>query len=284
VLNLSGNELGHFCVYQINEDLKVLNLSRNNLTTFSLKAFKTNEKSQLEHLDLSFNKLERLDFDDVFGFKKNATLLLNHNRIANFVYPDVRCEIQKLNLESNILSKIAIRSDHFRVLDLCNNLNVKLDAGFFDKLSGSNLTELHLSNTNLKLFKDTFKNLEKLTVLNISNNRYINCLSGEYLHGLKDLKYLYANGCLISGIEADAFTETKNLVYLDLSWNELVRVGAETFEGCDSLVAIDLSNNTTELVIEKSCFDKLNNFLELIISNDVKFENNVSRQFFVKFL
>ncbi len=285
MLNLAGNKLEKFANYQINNNLRVLNLSKNNLRAFGLIGFLISERTSLEHLDLSCNKLEHVEFDAVFGFKTNATVLLNGNRIQKFVYANsFLSKIRHLNLESNVLSRFEMRVENLTVLDLCNNFNVEVNAEFLGKFANSGLAELYLSNTNLKLSKDMFKNLSKLTVLNVSNNRYIDSLSGEYLSGLESLEHLHANGCLISQIEKNTFADLNELMYLDLSWNKLAELRQDTFQGCSCLIALNLSNNQKEMSIEPNSFDLLPCLFELVLPEGVQFKRSENSEFFVKYI
>ncbi|XP_078418983.1 CD180 antigen [Cetorhinus maximus] len=246
------------------QNLTVLDVSHNKLV--SAKLGTQPQLQKLQRLALSANKITQLKDND-FYFLKNTTLYqleLSANSLTEF--------------ESDCFHKIG--SLHVLVLDdvaLSQNVTKRL----CHVLSGTDIVELSLRNTHLKIQNTTFNGLNKtnLTSLDLSNNRLTSLQDNsfqwlhslEYLHlennsighvtrqtfaGLENLKCLNLKKGLKgqnvlneveSLIDDYSFQALKNLVQLNLEDNSIAGIRAHTFSGLTSLKYLSLYNCLVDL-------------------------------------
>lgn len=140
-LNLKSNKITNFDGIPLN--IKELNLSRNLICDHlsNISNFKN-----LSSIDLSFNKISRMDSFDNLKFLK------------------------KLNLSNNKIKKLS-NLNNVEILNLSNNqLNGVLD---FKNFEFNNLIELNLSKNNLNLIKN-LNSIKNLKILKVNNNNLKN--------------------------------------------------------------------------------------------------------------
>ena len=172
VLDLSHNELDEMVldgyIFQHLEKLKELNLSNNRLESLSDNLF--DPLIELRLLDLSVNEIHSIDQFHFFRLKKLVSLDLSYNIIN---------EIGVHFLESN--SRL-IR------LNLSNNLLEVINEKTFS-IKSSSLTELDLNNNMLiSIEKFAFNDLKKLIFLDLSYNQLESIDAVVDLNGLEELK------------------------------------------------------------------------------------------------
>lgn len=157
VLDLSNNVIseirGHEMMRARQQNLHKLYLRNSTIESLHRDAFRN--LTILIELDLSSNKLKRLDpglFDDL---KKLRVIMLNHNqieRIENNLFQNLKF-LMKVELRSNQIYRVAQHSF----------TNVPL------------LSQIELDFNRLQILrKESFVNLEKLTALSLTNNPW-NC-------------------------------------------------------------------------------------------------------------
>ncbi|XP_067838711.1 toll-like receptor 3 [Heptranchias perlo] len=246
------------------QNLTILDMSHNKLVSAKLGT-----QLQLQHLQrlvLSTNKITQLKTGD-FDILNNTTLYqleLSSNRLTQF--------------EHNCFRKIgSLRSLALENFALHPNLTEQL----CEELSGTDIAELSLRNTCLKIQHTTFAGLNKtnLTSLDLSNNRLTTLQDNsfqwfqslEYLYlennsirhvtpkmfaGLENLKYLNLKKGLTaqhipnkveSIIDDYSFQELKKLEYLNLEDNIIAGIKAHTFSGLRSLKYLSMHNCLIDL-------------------------------------
>ncbi|XP_045466451.1 leucine-rich repeats and immunoglobulin-like domains protein 1 isoform X1 [Harmonia axyridis] len=163
------------------ENLQVLLLKKNNITTFQ----NTNMKySNINYLDLSYNHL--VDLSGCEQLVKLKVLIVSNNNIeiidANFFKGDI-WSLGELHLDHNNISEIT--EDAFKYfpnlekLILDNNRIVKLQTGVFSHLE--RLETLDVSHNLITSLDGTlYLKKKKLAVLNLNNN-LIETLNYTYL-------------------------------------------------------------------------------------------------------
>ncbi|CAN6903099.1 unnamed protein product, partial [Brassica oleracea] len=195
--DLSNNQFsGYFpCSLLTLPFLSYLDLSQNHLID-SLETMNCSSSSKLERLDLSYNRLSGRILEPLSKLTNLKILALSNQNTTdpiNFVSSLGFKSLESLDLSGNTVSQLCIGSP--------------------------NLRELHLHNCSINEFPTFIKNLQKLDVLSIGNNR----LKGEVP------KWLWS---------------MPSLIQLSLSHNSL-----DSFEGSpkmllnSSLVILDLRSN-----------------------------------------
>ncbi|XP_059500815.1 toll-like receptor 3 [Stegostoma tigrinum] len=212
------------------QELTVLDVSHNKLT--SAKLGTERQLPKLQRLVLSANKITQLKNDD-FDFLNSSTLYqldLSSNGITEF--------------EPGCFRKIG--SLHGLLLD-----NVVLDPRLAKHLCGAlsytDIAELFLRNTHLKIERSTFAELNKtnLTVLDLSNNR-------------------------LTTLQNNSFQWLRSLEYLQLENNSIKHVIPKTFAGLENLRYLNLKKGLTqaESVIDDYSFQELGNLVELNLEDN----------------
>lgn len=157
VLDLSQNRIGEIRAHELMEahQQNLHKLYMKNSTIESVHRDSFRNLTILIELDLSNNKLKRLDpglFDDL---KKLRVIMLNHNqieRLENNLFQNLKY-LTKIELNHNLIFRIALHS--------------------FTNVPALSQIELDFNRLQI-LRKETFINLEKLTSLSLTNNPW-NC-------------------------------------------------------------------------------------------------------------
>ncbi|XVF78938.1 hypothetical protein PTKIN_Ptkin14bG0178700 [Pterospermum kingtungense] len=211
--------------------------------------------AQLEFLDFSSNKLEGPLPPHVSGLSRLRELYLDSNSLSGkipswlFSLPS----LVALDLSNNKLTgpieqfgKIA----PLERLDLGNNeMNGPIPISF-SKLV--NLTYLDLSSTKLNGNCD-LSNFSKLEFLSLSNTAVVLSMTsrsnGNY--SFPNLRSLNLSSCNLSEF-SDVVRNLPGLSFLDLSYNRIRMIEADMFLKLESLIYLDLSNNSPLTVSNKS--------------------------------
>lgn len=200
--------------------------------------------------------------------------------------------LRVLHLQRNRISELTAH-----VLDPCSDLT-ELDFGDneISHISAplfkepAQLRVLHLQLNQLTEIKDSFLNLPKLEVLDLSRNR-ISSLNCSDFASLKQLNKLYLYSNRLSKLPSCAFKDLNNLEILRLGSNKLLTIGATfknvlpslkelqmtynklsalqkgSFRGLSNLRTLDLGDNQIS-EIETHAFSGLQNLTDLILSSN----------------
>ncbi|XP_048250520.1 toll-like receptor 4 [Haliotis rufescens] len=164
----------------------------------------------LEHLDLSFNQLSRLQVDTFIGATNLIQLSLHGNSLPlnETAYPEGIFKQQK----------------RLRTLNIEQNSKVP-DSVYPDKALGdlTALRTLVIDGVRNATFGNGFSKLKNLTKLTVSGERG-NCsiqklLNTSFLH-IPSVRYLDISKCGIDSIEASAFWPLRHIDTLDISNNQ----------------------------------------------------------------
>jgi len=262
-----------------------LNLMNNSIGKIGRGAFE--KLPNLTQLFLSNNRLlSTSEFLDFGSHDKLQVLIMNYasyftecyNGIQNVIqifgeYPN----LEILSLRKNCFNDLVFVQEnpfmksHFtyttpmtsqnwmpfpklKILDLSENnmrrtnfVQLLSNSLYFLDLHGNSLSNLNLNEKGKKLFA---LNLDKNNFNNIQQyNEYSKTLS---MAGLKDLHYLSVSRNKINTIELDAFRDNNELLFLNLSSNDIHYLHPKTFANLQYLETLDLSNNQLENVPEIS--------------------------------
>uniref|UniRef100_A0A8C3KTL3 Toll-like receptor 5 n=1 Tax=Calidris pygmaea TaxID=425635 RepID=A0A8C3KTL3_9CHAR len=290
--NLRVLDLGNVKILHLDLDafvglpsLNVLRLFGNDLGDSILEERYFQELVSLEELDLSSNKITRLQPHPLFY---NLTVLkkvnLKFNKISNL------CESNLTSFQGKHFLLFSLRSNYLYETDKkawakCPNpfRNItfqSLDIGengwstekvkyFCTAIKGTQIGSLtfgvHIMGSgygfaNLKNPDvDTFAGLARsdLNVLDISHG-YIFSLNSLIFQSLGNLDSLNVSKNKINEIKNQAFFGLRNLRVLNLSSNLLGELYDYTFEGLHSVIYIDLQQNHIGMIAEKSFSNLVN--------------------------
>ncbi|XP_041934890.1 LOW QUALITY PROTEIN: leucine-rich repeats and immunoglobulin-like domains protein 3 [Alosa sapidissima] len=271
---ISMLELG--CFGNLSGTLQVLRLNRNKLSNIPAKLF---QLPNLQHLDLSRNRVRRIEgltfhglpglrslrmqrngitrlMDGAFWGLSNMTVLqLEYNNLTEvskgWLY-GLRT-LQQLHLAHNTISRIRPDAWEFcqalSELDLSSNHLTRLEESSFAGLSV--LDQLHIGNNKVSFVADgAFRGLSRLQTLDLKNNEIswtIEDMNGPF-RVLDKLKKLFLQGNRIRSVTKSSFSGLKMLEHLDLSNNAIMSIQANAFSEMKLLTELHL--NTSSLLCD----------------------------------
>ncbi|XP_012061414.1 PREDICTED: chaoptin [Atta cephalotes] len=241
-VNVSHNEISRLWVNStsfisssgvsgnVQSNIKVLDLSYNNISDITKYYFKPVEYS-LTHLYLSNNQLRNIT-QDVFGNMPHLQWLdLRHNGLIEIYFDCLKNtnNLQVLFFSWNEITDIpaeTLRSlKKLRIMDLSHNKLRTLPDNMF---TDSDIESLDLSHN--QFTRLPVKSMSVISTANLAN--------------------LDMSWNILSGIHTtDTIFRLRGLVWLDLSYNRLVRLDDGVFSDLPYLAHLDLSHNK-QLILE----------------------------------
>ncbi|XP_039308071.1 chaoptin isoform X2 [Solenopsis invicta] len=307
-INLRGNKIRDIAdeAFQNLPELEFLDLGYNNLNEFNFASFDQVGTLSSFKVNVSHNKISRLwmnstTFASLSGVGSNIKVLdLSYNNISDitkYYFKPVEYSLTHLYLSNNQLRNISQgvfgNMPHLQWLDLRYNMLMELDCDCF-KNTKSLQVLLFSWNEIMDILAETLKPLKKLRIVDLSHNKLkvlpnnmftdssiesldlshnqftrlpINSMSVTSTTRLTNLDMSWN---ALSGIHStDTIFRLKGLVWLDLSYNRLVRLDDGVFSDLACLAHLDLSHNK-QLVLdsrERMFYGLENMLLYLSLSN-----------------
>jgi len=213
--------------------LESLLLQGNMVTKLERNLFSSVKK--LRHLDLSNNKLQSLDRQDLQELTSLEVLKISNNQLTT--------------LPKSIFS----RNAKLYHLDLSSNKLEDIDTYLFK--STRFLKDLNVSGNLIKeLNKNTFSPTTRLKSLDLSRNQ-LQSLGPETFKSLEFLEYINLAHNKIVNISTDAFNHIFQ-VEIDLSFNRLTRMYYWSFHEVGNITKLNLSHNLLNDLISPIAFDQ----------------------------
>ncbi|XP_072942308.1 uncharacterized protein [Epargyreus clarus] len=242
-------------LYQM-DNLKMLNLSHNNLVTADL--FNEEKLIKLQDIDLSHNLINSIQVNEnKFIYRDLRKINLSHNVLTNIsggIFDSFKF-VETLDLSYNNLAIIdqytfeGLKS--LKYLYLSHNSITDINASLFRFVY---LEELYLDSNNIEnLLPRDFEKLERLKKLNLENNK-ISRLEKDTFNGTVSLTTVNLCNNLLSYISKDAFTSTNNLKDVDFSNNSLKYLPADLFQN-KSINSFSVTKNNLEGAITRGTFE-----------------------------
>uniref|UniRef100_A0AAV2J0F2 Ig-like domain-containing protein n=1 Tax=Knipowitschia caucasica TaxID=637954 RepID=A0AAV2J0F2_KNICA len=254
------------CFTNLSSSLQVLRLNRNRLSSIPAKIF---QLANLQHLDLSRNRIRRVEGLTFHGLHNLRSLKMQRNGLSRLMDGAFwgLSNMEVLQLDYNNLTEVSkgwlygLLTLH--QLHLSHNAvsRIRPDAWeFCQKLNELNLSSNHLS----RLEESSFVGLSLLDQLHIGNNRVSFIADGAF-KGLSSLQMLDLQNNEISWTIEDMngpFSALDKLKKLFLQGNQIRSVTKKSFSGLDALQHLDLSNNAI-MSLQANAFSQMKNLQEL---------------------
>lgn len=260
---------------------------------------------KLQHLDLSYNKLDAIT-DNLFFSLTNLRSLKLANNVISRIEPEAFAglgNLKELDLSHNFLALDETLEPHFeyfkslRILDVSYNIYVDFNAlKFGPSLKTLRAKHMVMSDENaMGLDKNCFRKMPRLKTLVLSHSK-IEVIPDKMLDPLTalvmvDLSYnsitspnlptrlfasnntqlnklVLSHNFLTRLTDQNAFATNTNLKFLDLSYNNLTLLSIRLFSSNTNLVVLSLKKNRLSQIPDK-LFDKLSNLQVLDISDNI---------------
>ncbi|XP_067899530.1 toll-like receptor 22 [Heterodontus francisci] len=279
-LDLSMNKLSNISssLFNSSVSLRLLSLASNEFTVVPKAILGA---CSLESLDLSFNRIERIDFHDFITLGKLKQLFLVGNKITRLSSSSFSglFQLTELQLGNNYLLEIANFSSNLKRLKIlslrCNKLNF-IEKHTFIHLQ--NLRYLNLIDNQISgLHEESFGGLSNLNELQLGSNRLTaDILRGDLFSAVKSLKKLQLfDNCLSYAssekLDKAPFTSLKSLRYLSINsqaHNGLQHFPLNLLEGLHSLEELH-AGNIVITYIDSNTFSNAPNISFLDLSNNL---------------
>ncbi|XP_051163645.1 toll-like receptor 6 [Leptopilina boulardi] len=231
--------------------IEMIDISLNQLKLISNETFCS--LSNLVSLNISYNILQTINDSFNECSLDIKTLDISNNYIKQLT-PYAFSKLKRLNvldLSENEINTIVDKAFHglrsLRTLDLSNNRISTLPAQLFKEAVNS-LKELKLRNNSIiHIEMELLSNMNQLVVLDLSNNLLTNQgLETEAFTGLIRLVLLDLSNNKISKLDPTLFRDLYTLQILNLRYNDIATISADTFSPMSNLHSLEISHNRLE--------------------------------------
>ncbi|CAH1114704.1 unnamed protein product [Psylliodes chrysocephalus] len=229
-VNIPANFEANAGIGSIHSNIKILDLSFNNISSISKQFFRPVELS-MTHLYLSHNNILNAS-RDVFGSLRHLQWLdISHNGMYEMDF-DMFRNTKKLQV---------LIASHNRIADVSNDLFRFL----------SNLRIVDLSHNRLRALPDNLFREEGLERLDLSHNMLskLPLTSMSVATAMTVCELDLSWNSISSVAHGGLLTRFRKLNFLDLSYNRLAQIDSGTFKGLPRLSYLDLSHNS-QLALE----------------------------------
>uniref|UniRef100_A0A8B9GTP4 Ig-like domain-containing protein n=1 Tax=Astyanax mexicanus TaxID=7994 RepID=A0A8B9GTP4_ASTMX len=247
-LYLNNNRISvleHGCLNNLSSTLLVLRLNRNRLNSIPAKTF---QLPNLQHLDLSRNRVRRIEGLTFHGLHRLRSLKMQRNGITR------------------LMDGAFWGLSNMEILQLEYNNLTEVSKGWLYGLL--TLQQLHLAHNAISRIKpDAWEFCQKLAELDLNSNQLARLEEGSFM-GLSVLEQLSIGHNRVSFIADGAFRELGLcciLLCLFLQGNRIRSVTKKSFTGLDLLEQLDLSNNAI-MSIQGNAFSQMKKLEELLLN------------------
>lgn len=263
ILNLSGRNISTVdsSMFGTPHKLTRLNLSSNSIVSFSKKSFKE-VLQHLEILDLSHNRIEQFELDNLMELKLNDNLLKSVEVT----------QVKILSVESNRLEEIFIDKS---MLDLNAAQNAIMDVKCDENMI---IEKLNLSKNFIIIANHSMmciKNAKTLLSLDLSFNP-LGDLKRDIFAEIENLTFLDLSSSSIESLSSGLFIRNTKLKILNISRNNLHSIDYHMFLPLSSLETWDISSNNLTKLKKYEEFHELFPNLKTIGVHNNSFKSEIS--------
>ena len=233
-------------LFQGMKKLIELDLSHNEITSHWVGPDTFSDLLNLRQLDLSFNRMSRVDAGTFKPLRALNGLQLHHNEIES-ISEDAFSSLQSLQtlvLSNNRLTRLDSQPfsglHGLMFLSLDNNRLESLHEELFKNISS--LLELNLSANKLRGVPPAIERLSNLRSLDLSYNLVSNISNTSY-QGIEQLYGLNLEANRIGNLSKGVFSDLPSLRILNLAKNNIASIAQGTFDDVPDLHALRLDSN-----------------------------------------
>uniref|UniRef100_A0A5S6QGM8 LRRCT domain-containing protein n=1 Tax=Trichuris muris TaxID=70415 RepID=A0A5S6QGM8_TRIMR len=227
--------------------LNSLVLANNNIRILPAASFAIYQsRSWITKLDLSANRMERIDDDAFLGLDSVRELNLDKNNLLHVPTEALQrlLALEDLSLAANQISSVPVHALNFpqlKSISLEVNRISSIEANAFAGIP--NLLYLYLSSNRFeRLDQSMLRSVRRLKVLAMGNNP-IGHLSVGSFRFVQELVRLEMPNCLIRSVEQGTFQTIPKVQVIVLSRNQLRRITRHMFKELGELYSLDLKGN-----------------------------------------
>ncbi|XP_068143053.1 toll-like receptor 6 [Drosophila tropicalis] len=281
ILNLSSNKIVALPTELFKEQAKTIQevyLQNNSISVLNPQLF--SNLDQLQALDLSMNQITStwIDRNTFVGLIRLVLLNLSHNKLSK-LEPEIFSDLytlQILNLRHNQLENIAADTfapmNNLHTLLLSHNKLKYLDAYALNGLYVLSLLSLD-NNELIGLHPEALRNCSALQDLNLNGNQLKTIPLA--LRNMRHLRTVDLGENMIAMMEDTAFKGLHNLYGLRLIGNYLENITMSTFRDLPSLQILNLARNRLSF-IEPGAFEMTSSIQAIRLDgNDLSDINNL---------
>lgn len=270
-LDLSGNQISSLTdVFHTFTQLQTLDLSFNKITTFNFTDLSSN--SNLQALDLSYNNISSITGTNITDIPNVQVLNLSYNSLSSVdgaIFSGLT-SLRELNLSRNSITKILSdtfhRTNGLEVLDLSGNTIREIPTALFSPLAS--LTTVVLRENRIREFDTSsiFGNEAGNSLMHLDMS--YNDLTNLSLNTVPDLKTLNVGWNLIEYLNKTMFKQLENLTSLVLDGNPMSAIHSEVFASLTTLKTMSISFMSNLTYLSKNAFQGLDNIEILELHNN----------------
>lgn len=257
---------------QFYAELQHLDLSQNRLVNIPPKSFAYQRK--LQELHLNHNKISSVSNITFQGLNLLTVLNLKRNfleELTNGVFSTLP-RLEELNLGQNRISRIEPRAfaglTALRILYLDDNQLSSVPTTSFSLLGS--LAELHVGlNAFSYLPDDAFAGLNRLTVLDL-NGAGLSNISENAFRGLPGLRSLNLLSNRLFTMPTEQLSGLTRLEELYIGQNDFITLESHSFRGLKNLKFLDITGAAHLERIERGAFEDNLNLESLVITSNKK--------------
>lgn len=249
--------------------LSILDLSHNEITSHWINSATFGQLKQLVNLDLSFNKLTKLDASTFSSLTQLQILMLHHNELeilGEHVFSSL-VNLQQLVLSYNRLHRV--ETNIFVGLVSLRSLSIDSNQlNFIHPLALRNISEvmeLNCSSNKFESVPHAINDLHQLRSLDLSFNRLKDIKNSSY-QGNDQLYSLNLEGNQIGNLSKGVFVDLPGLRILNLAANRIASIEQGSFDDIPDLHFLKLDGN--QLTEINGLFSHLRDLLMLNISHN----------------
>ncbi|XP_050396230.1 toll-like receptor 3 [Patella vulgata] len=228
-----------------------LKLRNNNLKILNVQMLKNISNKQLTYLDVSKNKIKKIDSDFIGVFKRLQTLDLSVNPLTN---EPLKASLKNISTSLQKLFISGLKLSHF-------------DDDLLKPLNGSMLKTLGLSNNRFHVFNggQIFIYLKHLTTLYLSYN-HINYFNASRSYSLKQLSLSRNDLTEVPPFCSRAEALFPNLEELSIDQNCISVLNMSNLNCLDDLILLNISETRIE-TLKRNTFSKLKHLIALSVQH-----------------
>lgn len=256
-------------------NLWLVNLTKNNINSFSETGMLCDTPSNIEVIDISDNYIRSLP-ERLANVSTKLGRLSAQRNIIHSIEPAIFEELSGLlilNLNENGISSFPTDflrdNSKMHTLELSHNTVGKIPEGAFAELQDLTLLRLDAMSLTNSVWKE-LENLGKLQVLFLNKNN-IDAFNISVMHRLSNLGILEISENKLTEIPSRTFESQMYMILLNVSLNNIESIEKDSFSGLQSLTSLDIKENQIKYIHTQALSHLISMKVLNMSSNQLKF-------------